>query len=213
MSEGLLLGGWAPNWGWFIVHIYFNHSNAISRLSFSHHRPLKPIHMIVNKMSSSIEMQSFSTTLTLVVLAGAVYTIAPGIWRLYFSPIAKFPGPKLAALTYGTKPTTTYFAVANTSGKSRSSTKNMVQPLASTHTSNMCLTPNPIMLFTLEGQIIENVTHDTRPALHSKAAYLPVLRMISIAKEEMHLRHSSPRKAQGDCCRLYKNGLILWSDD
>ncbi|KAF8867135.1 cytochrome P450 [Acephala macrosclerotiorum] len=46
-------------------------------------------------------MQSFSTTLTLVVLAGAVYTIAPGIWRLYFSPIAKFPGPKLAALTYG----------------------------------------------------------------------------------------------------------------
>lgn len=29
-----------------------------------------------------------------------VYTVFQGIWRLYFSPISKFPGPKLAALTY-----------------------------------------------------------------------------------------------------------------
>jgi hypothetical protein len=29
-----------------------------------------------------------------------VYLVAQGIWRIYFSPISKFPGPKLAALTY-----------------------------------------------------------------------------------------------------------------
>ena len=29
------------------------------------------------------------------------YLVAIAIHRLYFSPIAKFPGPKLAALTYG----------------------------------------------------------------------------------------------------------------
>lgn len=28
------------------------------------------------------------------------YLAVQGIWRLYFSPISKFPGPKLAALTY-----------------------------------------------------------------------------------------------------------------
>ena len=39
-------------------------------------------------------------TIEASVLALFVYLAIQGIWRLYFSPIAKFPGPKLAALTY-----------------------------------------------------------------------------------------------------------------
>lgn len=38
-------------------------------------------------------------SIILLVAALACYTIYGAIWRLYFSPIAHFPGPKLAALT------------------------------------------------------------------------------------------------------------------
>ena len=36
-----------------------------------------------------------------VTLTYTVYTIFVSIYRLYFSQYAKFPGPKLAALSYG----------------------------------------------------------------------------------------------------------------
>jgi len=39
-------------------------------------------------------------TLILLGIGGILYTVVLSIWRLYFSPIAKFPGPKIAALTY-----------------------------------------------------------------------------------------------------------------
>ena len=34
------------------------------------------------------------------LILGAIYTIALAVNRLVLSPIAKFPGPKLAALTF-----------------------------------------------------------------------------------------------------------------
>jgi hypothetical protein len=43
---------------------------------------------------------TISPQLPLLVLGGWVlYIIGVAIYRLYLSPIAKFPGPKLAALT------------------------------------------------------------------------------------------------------------------
>ncbi|KAH7323773.1 cytochrome P450 [Rhexocercosporidium sp. MPI-PUGE-AT-0058] len=52
-------------------------------------------------MATSSLFQSIITASTLLAAVGILYTFALGIWRLYFSPISHFPGPKLAALTYG----------------------------------------------------------------------------------------------------------------
>ncbi|KAH7380825.1 cytochrome P450 [Cadophora sp. MPI-SDFR-AT-0126] len=50
-------------------------------------------------MATSL-LQSIATAATFLSAFSILYFIALGIWRLYFSPISHFPGPKLAALTY-----------------------------------------------------------------------------------------------------------------
>lgn len=47
--------------------------------------------------SVSLHPQS---SLQLVLCAFALYLVAGAFYRLYLSPLAKFPGPKLTALTY-----------------------------------------------------------------------------------------------------------------
>lgn len=43
-------------------------------------------------------------SLNIVAIAAAIllvtYTLYGAVWRLYFSPIAHFPGPRFAALTF-----------------------------------------------------------------------------------------------------------------
>lgn len=39
-------------------------------------------------------------TTLLILFSICLYYVSVGVYRLYLSPIAKFPGPRLAALTY-----------------------------------------------------------------------------------------------------------------
>ncbi|KAF2836665.1 hypothetical protein M501DRAFT_901991, partial [Patellaria atrata CBS 101060] len=42
----------------------------------------------------------FIPSVLVLLAASLLYVIIGGIYRLFFSPIAHFPGPRLAALTY-----------------------------------------------------------------------------------------------------------------
>lgn len=39
-------------------------------------------------------------SLLLLIFAASLYLVTGAIYHLYFSPIARFPGPKVAALTF-----------------------------------------------------------------------------------------------------------------
>lgn len=60
---------------------------------------LKLIIRLVPKFD--LRMWSTTTTLEAIIISYIIYAIGVAIHRLYFSQYAKFPGPKLAALTYG----------------------------------------------------------------------------------------------------------------
>lgn len=50
---------------------------------------------------SALESFSLSKVVAVSALSCVIYLVGVGFHRLYLSPYSKFPGPKLAGLTYG----------------------------------------------------------------------------------------------------------------
>lgn len=51
-------------------------------------------------MLEPVALYSVASSLTVLGVSYLLFLIGQGIWRIYFSPLSNFPGPKLAALTY-----------------------------------------------------------------------------------------------------------------
>lgn len=66
---------------------------------------------ILEAFASDISRVSPITTFSVASIM--IYTIILAVWRLYHSPLAKIPGPKLAALTHWYE---TYFEIIKGGG-------------------------------------------------------------------------------------------------
>lgn len=51
-------------------------------------------------MANTPELPDLAKTVGFLLFVWGLIIVYQSIQRLYFSPIAKFPGPKIAALTY-----------------------------------------------------------------------------------------------------------------
>lgn len=58
------------------------------------------LYAFLNVMLKFIDSSVQSLTVIAILAATFLYTLYGAVWRLYLSPIAKFPGPWFAALTF-----------------------------------------------------------------------------------------------------------------